>query len=101
MKKILKKLLLGSGVLLLIFSFGCESDDLNDKDDTEDRFQFLRRDEHESVKDTSVPLKDEEVLSKFMLTENEKLFADRLAIVDVYLPRSSLVNPADPETCGR
>ena len=64
MKKILKKLLLGSGVLLLIFSFGCESDDLKDKDDTEDRFQFLRRDEHESVKDSSVPLKDEEVLSK-------------------------------------
>ena len=29
--------------------------------------------------------KDEEVLSKFMLTENEKLFADRLAIVDAYL----------------
>jgi len=64
MKKLLKKLLLGLGVLLLIFSFGCESDDLKDRDDTEDRFQFLRRDEHESVKDMSVPLKDEEVLSK-------------------------------------
>ena len=64
MKKVLKKLLLGSGVLLLILSCGCETDDLKDKDDAEDRFQFLRREERDEVSDKSVPLKDEEVLSK-------------------------------------
>ena len=64
MKRVCEKLLWGAGLLLLILSFGCESDDLKDKDDTEDRFQFLRRDEPESVKDSSMPLKDEEVLSK-------------------------------------
>ncbi|MBR2373554.1 MAG: hypothetical protein IKA87_04920 [Lentisphaeria bacterium] len=65
MKNTLEKLLWGTAVVLLVFSFGCESGkEDNGEPEKEDRFKFLRKDEMTSKKDVKEGMKDEAVDAK-------------------------------------